>query len=496
MIKSSSACLVVVTMSLGLTACWGLQPWASSPAFATPSPVRGVIHHNSMSNSMQKQSCRFACQQQAGASLRERGGVLALFASGRRESGGNFQKRSAGGLTLYMGDGLAGILENNTLKRVIIWVVFGGFLYLCKPFYGVIIGTFVMSFVGNSVVNTLESQATAIRNFVIKKHNFHLPPVSRKVIAFFYIIIVLNVLIAFTVVTVPQVVESWRYLKQIMLSDNPYVELASSICGFIGPDGTARLEVLLSSLYGDAPKVMKGIEAPMLTHTLQSSLKGYVLAALPTFNKLLRGGTEVFYQLMVSLLFSSICIYDKGRITRGVKLLGNDNSLVRTAYKELAPRISFFGRLVGKSLEAQLLIACWNTFLTTAGLFVLRIPAAAALSILVFFCSFIPLAGVIISTLPMAIVALSEAGLMKVFQIFLMVFVVHAIEAYFLNPQIYSSKLQLHPLLVLMSLYITEKLVGVTALFLAVPVTVFIIKVILRDTQDDPAVISLPPSSK
>lgn len=142
-----------------------------------------------------------------------------------------------------MGDGLAGILENNTLKRVIIWVVFGGFLYLCKPFYGVIIGTFVMSFVGNSVVNTLESQATAIRNFVIKKHNFHLPPVSRKVIAFFYIIIVLNVLIAFTVVTVPQVVESWRYLKQVrspfsLPFDSPRSCLQFDSCSELAPSPT------------------------------------------------------------------------------------------------------------------------------------------------------------------------------------------------------------------------------------------------------------------
>ena len=32
-------------------------------------------------------------------------------------------------------------------------------------------------------------------------------------------------------------------------------------------------------------------------------------------------------------------------------------------------------------------------------------------------------------------------------QVWLMVFVVHVVEAYFLNPQIYSSKLKLHPLL-------------------------------------------------
>jgi hypothetical protein len=35
---------------------------------------------------------------------------------------------------------------------------------------------------------------------------------------------------------------------------------------------------------------------------------------------------------------------------------------------------SFFGRLVGKSLEAQLLIAAWNTLLTTLGCLVLGLP--------------------------------------------------------------------------------------------------------------------------
>jgi len=64
-----------------------------------------------------------------------------------------------------------------------------------------------------------------------------------------------------------------------------------------------------------------------------------------------------------------------------------------------------------------------------------------------------------------------------------MVVFVHAIEAYFLNPQIYSSKLKLHPLLVLIALYAVEHLVGVQALFLAVPITVFVIKVVLGETE-------------
>ena len=54
-----------------------------------------------------------------------------------------------------------------------------------------------------------------------------------------------------------------------------------------------------------------------------------------------------------------------------------------------------------------------------------------------------------------------------IMQVWLMVFMVHVVEAYFLNPQIYSSKLKLHPLLVLVALYVTEHCFGIGALFLA-----------------------------
>ncbi|CAN0092126.1 unnamed protein product [Heterosigma akashiwo] len=62
-----------------------------------------------------------------------------------------------------------------------------------------------------------------------------------------------------------------------------------------------------------------------------------------------------------------------------------------------------------------------------------------------------------------------------------MVVIVHAVEAYLLNPQIYASKLKLHPLFVLASLYITEHFTGVQGLFLAVPVAVYIYNEIILD---------------
>mmetsp|Transcript_6131 Transcript_6131/g.17917 ORF Transcript_6131/g.17917 Transcript_6131/m.17917 type:complete len:85 (-) Transcript_6131:77-331(-) len=66
-----------------------------------------------------------------------------------------------------------------------------------------------------------------------------------------------------------------------------------------------------------------------------------------------------------------------------------------------------------------------------------------------------------------------------------MVFGVHAIESYFIFPQIFATKLKLHPLLVLIALYMTEHIVGIKGLFLALPVTVYITNMIF--SVDDAA---------
>ncbi len=55
-----------------------------------------------------------------------------------------------------------------------------------------------------------------------------------------------------------------------------------------------------------------------------------------------------------------------------------------------------------------------NTTLTAAGMWALAIPGLGLLSLFVFICSFIPIAGCFISTIPVAFVALTEYGFLKV----------------------------------------------------------------------------------
>lgn len=61
-----------------------------------------------------------------------------------------------------------------------------------------------------------------------------------------------------------------------------------------------------------------------------------------------------------------------------------------------------------------------------------------------------------------------------------MVMGVHFVEAYALNPAIYSAHLKLHPLLALSALVVAEHSLGVWGLLLAVPLTVFALDYLIR----------------
>lgn len=67
--------------------------------------------------------------------------------------------------------------------------------------------------------------------------------------------------------------------------------------------------------------------------------------------------------------------------------------------------------------------------------------------------------------------------------VLLMITGVHFVEAYGLNPAIYSAHLKLHPLLVLTVLVVAEHSLGVWGLLLAVPLTVFALDYVVRYPQ-------------
>ena len=120
-----------------------------------------------------------------------------------------------------------------------------------------------------------------------------------------------------------------------------------------------------------------------------------------------------------------------------------------------------------------------NTVLTLIGLLLLEIPLVAMLSMIVFVCSFVPVLGVLISTVPVALVALNAGGFSLAVAAIALVAVTHALEAYLFNPMIYGRHLKLNPVLTLIILFVAYHAFGLWGMLLGVPVAGYVIHYVL-----------------
>jgi len=180
---------------------------------------------------------------------------------------------------------------------------------------------------------------------------------------------------------------------------------------------------------------------------------------------------------LLSMLFSFLIILDYPRLTRMFGRL--ERSRIAFVFHEIKPSITQFSAILGRALEAQFFIAVVNGVLTGIGLWLLGIGKFSAFLIsTVFLCSFVPIAGVFISSVPICMVALQHNGPFLMLMAIGLIAIIHAIEAYILNPRIYGSHMHMNPVIILGILTIFGKLFGVWGLILGVPLCSWFFKVV------------------
>ena len=136
-----------------------------------------------------------------------------------------------------------------------------------------------------------------------------------------------------------------------------------------------------------------------------------------------------------------------------------------------------FVNTFGVVLEAQFFIAICNTVITMICLTFMHMPQIFALGLMVFILSLIPVAGVIISLVPLSMVAYSVGGWRYIAYILIMVVVIHAIEAYVLNPKFMSSRTELPIFYTFVVLLVSEHLFGTWGLIVGVPIFTFLLDI-------------------
>jgi len=385
-------------------------------------------------------------------------------------------------------------------RRLIIWVILFGLLWLLRDFFGVVLLSFVLAIVAAPLA-------------AVGTRRLRMPHWLSLTLVYLLFLVVLGSFVRFVVPSV--VTEVNRMIGNLPSTElrlieaknrliETYPTLRQPVNGFLRsalPDErVVNIELQLSaerqrlgvtdeqiagSINGEvAPS---GALAEYFNRQDQLLLNALMAGQFQRVREYAPAVVNMLYRstatTVLALLFSFLILIDLKRFSRGIE--GLRNSRVGDFYVEAAEPIARFGMVLGRAIEAQALIAVVNTALTLVVMLLLGIPLVAMLSLIVFACSFLPVVGVVASTVPIALVALNAGGLGLSFSAVWILVLLHAAEAYLLNPWIYGKHLKLNPVLTLIILYVAYHAFGLWGMLLGVPVARYFMHDVLGMSEWD-----------
>jgi predicted PurR-regulated permease PerM len=188
---------------------------------------------------------------------------------------------------------------------------------------------------------------------------------------------------------------------------------------------------------------------------------------------------DVPVDLGTALLLSLFICLDFDNLRRAVRRLRE--TWLRDVYDEMAPALSDLGRLVGKAMHAQGLIALCNALLLGTALWLLGVEHEVLLAGAVFVLCLVPTLGTLLAWVLIVAVALVQpgGGLVLALKASLAVLFVVLMETFVFSPRILGRMMELHPVLIIAILPVAQYFFGVWGLILATPVAVYVVYVLI-----------------
>lgn len=210
----------------------------------------------------------------------------------------------------------------------------------------------------------------------------------------------------------------------------------------------------------DIDKISKNITDAVKNH--QGTLVSGAIATVRT-------AAEAVGALLLILLSTFFMLRDGEQIWRWVLSL-----FPQAAHR----RMDIAGRIgwgtFGGYMRGQLFIALFHGITVTIVLEVLRVPLAAALGVLIFLGSFVPLLGLTVTGALCVAVATLEHGITSGLVVAVAIIVLVQLEGHVLSPIVMSRSVDLHPLAVAVSVLTGTLIAGIPGALISVPLVAFL----------------------
>lgn len=236
------------------------------------------------------------------------------------------------------------------------------------------------------------------------------------------------------------------------------------------------------------PLHLKSSDIDKITTNITNTIKTHQGQILSGAIATVRTAAEVFGAILLILLSTFFLLRDGDQVWAWVLRLFPERAQVRLDAAGRSGWGSFGGYMRG-----QLLIALFHGVTIMILLFVLRVPLAAALGVLIFLGSFIPLVGLTITGALCVAIALLEHGVTAAIVVAISIIVLVQIEAHLLQPVIMSRSVDVHPLAIALSVVTGTLIAGIPGALVAVPLIAFLNSTVHALRAPMPTV-ALPPA--
>ncbi len=348
-------------------------------------------------------------------------------------------------------DFLKKIFSMDLVKSLLFIAFVALFLYIIKSILNLVLLTFILTYLINSLENLVVGS--------LKKYI----PIKKGIITLILYIILFTFIIVALYNYVPVLIN--QIISITKQGENFYENIAIS----------------------DLPRGWGNYLFPMLR---KINMKNYTQSGV---DFAIRAATNVgkwSSNLFIALILSLFYMLEKDRVKDFVKKF--EYSKVSGIYRYF----KFFGNnflnSFGKVIKAQVVIAMFNTGVSVIFLTILGFPKLLALGFMIFILSLIPVAGVIISLIPLVLIGFKIGGLIKVLYVLIMIAIVHIMESYILNPKLMSHNTKLPIFFTFVILIFSEHFMGVWGLLLGIPMFIFFIDILGVNLNEDVKISKAP----
>ena len=160
--------------------------------------------------------------------------------------------------------------------------------------------------------------------------------------------------------------------------------------------------------------------------------------------------------------------------------------LIKNIPKNLKKKVMFYftniNIILDSYIRGQIMVSLSLCLYYFLAFYLVGLDNALFVGIFIGFISFIPMIGIIIGFLISSLLAyLQFVDLYFIIYILLIFFIGQLLEANFLTPKLIGKKLGLHPLTVLLSIFIFGSLFGILGIIFALPITAILIFILKKN---------------